>query len=58
MIAYKFTITETLERAVEIEASSSESAFETLSMMYQGEDIVLTADDFSHVTIMESTRDD
>ena len=55
---YKFTIKETLERIVEIEAPSNNAAFEIVSKMYIHEDIVLTADDFSHVSIKEETGTD
>ena len=55
---YKFTIKETLERIVEVEAPSSDAAFEAVSKMYKNEDIVLSADDFSHVVICEDVACD
>jgi len=55
---YKFTIKETLERIVEVEAPSSDAAFETVSKMYKNEEIVLTENDFLDVRILEGTLND
>jgi len=43
---------------VEIEASSSDAAFGVVSKMYKNEDIILSENDFTHVTIIEDTFDD
>lgn len=58
MTNYKFVIKEVLEREVEIESTSNDEAFNIVSNMYKNEDIVLTENDFSHVTILESILGD
>lgn len=46
MNTYKFEITETLQRIVNIEAESEKEAHEIISSMYRKEEIVLDSDDF------------
>ena len=46
MNTYKFEITETLQRMVNIEAANEKEAYEKISNMYKCEDIVLSPDDF------------
>jgi hypothetical protein len=48
---YKVTIEELLVRQVEIEADSPKEAMDKVHEKYKNEEIVLTPDDFSEVTI-------
>jgi len=57
MSTYTFEVEEILVRSIEVHAKSSNAAYEVVSQMYKNEDIVLSADDFSHVSIRESTSD-
>ena len=46
MNKYKVTITETLQKEIEVEASSKEEAIYQIKQQYKNEKIVLTADDY------------
>ena len=54
MPTFKIEIQEVLKRAVEIEAESLWEATEIAEEMYNNEEIVLDADDFSHMDIQEA----
>lgn len=45
-MTYKICITETLSRVVEIEASSSDEAYDICKEMYRNEEIVLDSNDY------------
>ena len=51
MKKYKIEITETLQRQIEVMASSKEEAIDLITEQYQNEDIVLTANDHVNTTI-------
>lgn len=46
MNKYKVTITETLQKEIEVEALSKEEAIYQIKQQYKNEEIVLTADDY------------
>ena len=46
MNKYKVTITETLQKEIEVEASSKEEAIYQIKQQYKNEEIVLSADDY------------
>lgn len=46
MKTYKFEITETLQRIINIEAVDEKEAYEIINNMYSKEDIVLDSSDF------------
>lgn len=48
---YKIGITEKLHKTIEIEANSEAEALTKVEDMYQNEDIVLSADDYSNTYI-------
>lgn len=48
---YTITIEELLSKQIEVEADNFREAFEKVETQYKNGDIVLTADDFSEVTI-------
>jgi hypothetical protein len=50
-LKYLVTIVETLEKEIEIEASSSEEALSEIKEEYLCEDILLSGDDWSGTTI-------
>lgn len=51
MKKYKIEITETLQKQIEVMASSKEEALDLIKQQYQNEDIVLTADDHVNTSI-------
>ena len=58
MNKYKIQITETLQREVEVDASSKTEALRMIKQQYRDEDIVLTADDHvdTHFALMHDQR--
>ena len=46
MITYKFEITETLQRIIDIKAENEIDAFKIASNMYKSGEIVLNSEDF------------
>lgn len=55
MSKYTIEITETLQRAILIEAESEEVALEKVRTMYENEEVVLDSDDFVG-TVIEITE--
>lgn len=45
----KVTVREVLERTIEVDAKSDKEALDIVKGMYDREEIVLTADDYSYV---------
>jgi len=56
MSKFKVSITEILNRVVEIEANTMDEAIRLTNNMYDRWDIVLNQDDFAKVTIEEETE--
>ena len=54
---FKIEITETLQKAVEVEAESLKEALGTVEDMWSGNEIILNADDFVHVDFTEFKED-
>lgn len=46
MIKYEVSVSEILERIIEIEAESEDEAYDIVSQMYDAEEIVLDGGDF------------
>lgn len=57
MPKFNIQVKEILRRVVEIEADTLEEAINIAEDMYQNEEIVLDADDFTYVDIEEETDD-
>ena len=53
MAKFKVEITETLQRIVEVEAETLSEAFGSVEDMWKGNEIILTADDFTNVEFSE-----
>ena len=51
MAKYKVLITEILSKEIEVEAKNAQEAKVIANDMHRTEEIVLTADDFSHYSI-------
>lgn len=56
MKKFKISITETLQRVVEVYADNLSDAFEKVDESYRLEEIVLTADDYVGYTLDEETE--
>ena len=48
MQKFTVTVTETLERQVEVTAENAQAAYDQVSSSYKNQDLVLDSDDFSH----------
>ena len=51
MNTFTVTVTETLERQVEVTAENAQAAYDQVSSSYKNQDLVLDSDDFSHYSI-------
>lgn len=51
MQKFTVTVTETLERLVEVTAENAQAAYDQVSSSYKNQDLVLDSDDFSHYSI-------
>lgn len=51
MQKFTVTVTETLERQVEVTAENAQAAYDQVSSSYKNQDLVLDSDDFSHYSI-------
>ena len=51
MNTFTVTVTETLEREVEVTAENAQAAYDQVNSSYKNQDLVLDSDDFSHYSI-------
>ena len=58
MPKYKIEITETLQKVVEVEAETLKDAFDIAEDMWNGNEIMLYADDFKGVEFSEYEEDE